>query len=273
MDFDKIIKNISDFIVTNWWINLVSKSLLLIALGIPSILFLGRKVQSYVARRYNLQRGMIAQKIIVYFGNFAIIALIFSWFGFDLTPILGAAGVVTIAVGFAAQTGLSNIISGVFLIAEESFRVGDIVKIEDIEGFVESIDILSIKLRTFNNHSIRFPNESIIKSKITNITKYPLRRVDLEMSISLKEDLEKVRDLLLKVAKNNPLGLIEPPPLFMIKGFTDSGILIAIGIWGIADNYLDLKTSLIIDILKIFKLEEVELSFPHRIVVNNLSSR
>lgn len=120
--------------------------------------------------------------------------------GFSLSVILGAAGILSIAVGFASQTSASNLISGVFLVAEKSFKLGDVIKIGDITGEVLSIDLLSVKLRQYDNVYVRVPNETLIKSNITNFSHFPIRRLDLQIGIAYKEDISRVRELLMKVA-------------------------------------------------------------------------
>ena len=99
------------------------------------------------------------------FGKFArygvltlAVAGALSQLGFDLKVVLGAAGVLTVAVGFAAQTSASNLISGVFLMIERPFITGDVVRVGDIDGVVITIDLLSTKLRTFSNVMVRVPN-------------------------------------------------------------------------------------------------------------------
>ena len=77
--------------------------------------------------------------------------------GFSLGVLVGTAGILTVAIGFASQTSMSNLISGLFLIGEQSFAVGDIIKIDQITGVVLSIDLLSTKLRTFDNTYVRLP--------------------------------------------------------------------------------------------------------------------
>ena len=92
--------------------------------------------------------------------------------GFSLSVILGAAGILTVAVGFAAQTSASNLISGLFLVVEKSFKLGDVIKVGDITGEVLSIDLLSVKLRQYDNVYVRVPNETLIKSSFSNLSHF-----------------------------------------------------------------------------------------------------
>jgi small-conductance mechanosensitive channel len=132
--------------------------------------------------------------------------------GFSLAVIMGAAGVLTVAIGFASQTTASNLISGLFLIGERSFEIGDIIKVGNTTGEVLSIDALSVKLRTFDNLFVRIPNETLIKSEVTTLSRFPIRRLDLQLGVAYKEDIEQVRKVLMAVADSNPLCLDEPSP-------------------------------------------------------------
>jgi len=183
--------------------------------------------------------------------------------GFSLAPLLGAAGIVGIALGFASQTSVSNVISGLFLIAEQAFEVGDILTVGDITGAVESIDVLSIKIRTFDNHLVRIPNETLIKSTMRNVTFFPIRRCDVVVGVAYKEDLGKVFRVLREIAKRNPYCLDRPGPLLVVQGFNSSSIDILLGAWVVKSNFLELKNSLYADIHQRFKDENIEIPFPH----------
>ena len=140
--------------------------------------------------------------------------------------------------------------------------MGDVIKIDNILGVVLSVDSLSVKLRTFDNLFMRIPNETIIKSNLTTITRFPIRRLDVTFSVSYRENLEKLRDTLFRIAAENQYCLENPEPLFIIDRFSDSGFVILFALWFESSNFLNLKTSISIDIKKRFDAEGIEL--PHR---------
>lgn len=183
--------------------------------------------------------------------------------GFNLGVILGAAGIFSVAIGFASQTSASNLISGLFLLGERPFSVGDVIKVGSTVGEVLSIDLLSVKLRTFDNLHVRIPNESLIKSEVTTLTKYPIRRFDMQIGVAYKEDLPAVRDVLLEVADKNPLCLEEPKPLFIFQGFGNSSLDIQFSVWCKRENFLDMKISIQLEVKKAFDEKGVEIPFPH----------
>jgi hypothetical protein len=125
-------------------------------------------------------------------------------FGFDFTVLLGAAGIVTVAVGFASQTSASNLISGLFLTLERAVQPGDVVTVGGRTGEVISVDLLSTKLRTFDNLLVRIPNETMVKSEIVSLNRFPIRRFDLTVGVAYDSDLGLVQKTLLDVAHAQP---------------------------------------------------------------------
>jgi small-conductance mechanosensitive channel len=142
--------------------------------------------------------------------------------------------------------------------------VGDLIRISEKLGLVLSIDLLSIKIRTFDNLYIRIPNEKILNTELTNITRFTIRRMDIHISVAYKEDLRKVKDVLWNVANNNPYVMDEPEPFFIIKNFGDSGIEFLFGIWFQKSDYVNLKNSIMVEIKEAFDKERIEIPFPHR---------
>ena len=131
------------------------------------------------------------------------------------------------------------------------------------QGEVLSIDLLSVKIRTFDNLYVRVPNESIIKNRVTNLTFFPLRRVDLRIGVAYKEDLAHVRKVLLRVAEENPLAMEDPAPLVVFKEFGASSIDLLFCVWGRDRNLLALTNSLAEGIKREFEEEGIEIPFPH----------
>jgi small-conductance mechanosensitive channel len=164
--------------------------------------------------------------------------------GIDLSVLLGAAGVLTVALGFAAQTSASNLISGLFLIGERPFVIGDLIQVNGSVGLVMSIDMLSVKLRTVDNLSVRVPNEMLLKSEITNYTRYPIRRVDLVLTVPAGEELSRVRSTLLAVAAAAPLVLEEPATQFIVRGFAATGVELMLSVWARSENVVQVSTEL-----------------------------
>ena len=221
----------------------------------------------YVTRKYTAKQGtMIARRVGFWLVMSVAITSALTQLGFEMSVLLGAAGILTVALGFASQTSASNLISGLFLIGERPFVVGDIIKVGETTGEVLSVDLLSVKLKTFDNLFVRVPNESLIKSEIVNYTRFPIRRIDLRIGVAYKEDVSRVRTLLMQAAADNPLCLAEPEPLFIFADFGDSALNLQFCVWVKNENFLELKNSLQEEIKRLFDAEGVEIPYPHRAV-------
>jgi len=190
---------------------------LLIAIGIPLVFLLARVVSRATRKKLSEHVRALVRKLIIYGGIVFLLVTVLGQAGFDLTVLLGAAGVVGLAIGFASQTSVSNIISGIFLISEKPFAVGDVIQVGQTMGIVLSIDLLSVKVRTFDNRYVRMPNETLIKSELINITRFPIRRFDLTIGVAYKEDIVRVMKILADVIDKNPYCLDEPEPLILSR--------------------------------------------------------
>jgi len=210
----------------------------LFVLGILAVKALAFVVGRTMNKRFSEQSIMITRKIIFYSGFLIVIMILLADLGLNLAALLGAFGIAGIAIGFAAQTSVSNVISGMFLISEKPFEIGDIVRVGDNTGVVLSIDLLSIKIRTFDNQFLRIPNETLIKSDVVNITRYPIRRVTFEFVVEYSTELSQLKQVLLSLAAEIPEVLDNPEPLYLIKGFGLRGVDIVFGVWFAKDDFL-----------------------------------
>ncbi|MDY0151251.1 MAG: mechanosensitive ion channel family protein [Candidatus Cloacimonas sp.] len=259
---------IADFI-TPERISLAVRVILILLIGIPLVRLIRNVVRRLIKDRLSAQSEQLLVRAVYYISSLILLISVLNEFGFKLSALLGAAGVFGIAIGFASQTSISNIISGIFLISEKPFMVGDAVQIGTTVGVIESIDLLSIKLKTFDNRFVRVPNETMIKTEVINITRYPVRRANLSISVSYKEDLRHVLAILSEIAASEPLAISDPEPWLQVDSFGDSGININFGVWASKDNVVVLKTALMLSIKERFDKENIEIPYPHLTLVAN----
>ncbi|MGM0545949.1 MAG: mechanosensitive ion channel family protein [Bacteroidota bacterium] len=241
----------------------IIRVLLIIVITIPVLLLIRGWARRFFTKKYAPHYGMLAGKVVFYTGIILMIITVMGQMGISLAPLLAGAGIVGVALGFASQTSVSNIISGLFLIAEQPFKVDDIINVGGTMGYVMSIDVLSIKLRTFDNMFVRIPNETIIKTEVTNLTRFPIRRFNAKVSVAYKEDIEQVREILLDVAEKNQYSLSEPAPQIIFEAFGASSIDLDFRIWAPVDEWILLKNSIQEEVKKRFDEEGIEIPFPH----------
>lgn len=184
--------------------------------------------------------------------------------GVDLVGILGAAGVAGVAIGFASQTSLSNLISGVFLVTERSLRIGDYIKTDGLEGTVESINLLSIYLRQPDNALIRIPCESIIKNPVVNYTKKNLRRCDFEVGVDYSTDIAQVETVVRGVVAKMNLLPGGPAPVIQFIGFGESSLDLRIGVWCDFSGYHRARYDFAKSLMDAFHDAGISIPFPIR---------
>ncbi len=212
--------------------------------------------------RLSVQSAMLVKKVIRYTGFVVVCLVIFDRLGIDITALLGAAGIAGVAIGFAAQTSVSNVISGIFLIAEKPFAVGDVLSVGDVAGTVMSIDFLSIKIQTFDNRFVRIPNETIIKSNVVNITRYPIRRLDIAITVPHSSDVDSILSTLADIARGNTHVLDNPEPFIVVDKFSPAGIDISFGVWFERSDFTATKNSVYSDIVRVFREKDIVIPCP-----------
>jgi small-conductance mechanosensitive channel len=214
-------------------------------------------------RRGTAQAEMITRRLVFYATVGLALAMALDTMGVKLGVLLGAAGILTVAIGFAAQTSASNLISGVFLLGERPFSVGDTIEVDGTVGEVLAVDLLSVKLRTFDNLFVRVPNESLIKSQITNLSRNPIRRFEIELRVAYSEDLDRLRALLFSLAANDPEILEEPEPIVWVDRLGESAIHIRFLIWAAnRAGFFDTRSRMLETVARALQQHRVAIGYP-----------
>lgn len=252
------------WIADAWDIEMVRAGLRAALVIIGGLLVL--RIANARMRQWSLQaqhrlvfRRLVGAVIIMITGAWAMAEL-----GLEIGVVLGAAGVLTVAVGFAAQTSFSNLISGIFLMAEQPFRVGDLIEIDTFSGEVLSIDLLSVKICTFDNLQVRVPNETMLKANVITLTRFAIRRYDYLLPVPYEQDLAQMREVLFAVAEDNPLTLRNPAPVFIFRGYNESGCQIQFSVWAKRENFVAMRTEVAIDIQRAFAVNDIHLATAQR---------
>ena len=220
-----------------------------------------------IGSRLNAHQRLLWRRGIFYFIFLLFIMTSLREAGFKLSVFLGAAGILTVASGFASQTSATNLISGLFLIGEGSFEVGDTIQItlirgQTIEGQVISIDLLSVKLLTLDNVYIRLPNEQLIRTPVMNLSKYPIRRIPITLAINFHEDIIKVRQVLLDVAAKYPLVMDDPKATVTVTAFRESSIELLFSVWCRQENALKVRDEMQERVRNGFVENQIEVPVP-----------
>lgn len=201
-------------------IGMIIRISLMILVGIPVVRIISNFAKKFFDKRLTHHVSTLLRNLIFYTGFGLLIVSVLNELGFNITALLGAAGVFGVAIGFASQTSISNIISGIFLLLERPFSIGDWIKCSDISGIVQSIDLLSVKIRTFDNKSVRIPNEMLVKQRVTNVTFYENQRIDLVIQVDHKQNIDDIKKLILSVIQKDERCLQDPKPAIIVRELT-----------------------------------------------------
>jgi small-conductance mechanosensitive channel len=263
MNFHEIALEIAGT-VTRQHVYALLSSVLILLVGI----FVARKASRAVTHvsRLDPQQKLLFQKLSYYLLVTLTVASALNQLGFDLKVLLGAAGVLSVAIGFAAQTSASNLISGFFLMADRPFTVGEVVQIGDLTGEIASLDLLSCRIRTFDNRYVRIPNETMVKSNIANLSHYPIRRVDLNITVGFESSIPQVRDALTRAADRCHLVLDEPKPLFILQNFNEIGLGVQFQTWSLSANMTDAQNALFEAAKEELERSNVNFACPRRVL-------
>ncbi|MCC5888788.1 MAG: mechanosensitive ion channel family protein [Gammaproteobacteria bacterium] len=239
----------------------IAKALLILVVGLMLARVAARTTERLLLPHQDRQAAMLARKGVFWFLTALVAVTAMHQLGFNLGVLLGAAGILTVAIGFASQTSASNLISGMFLLGEKPFAVGDMITVGDVTGEVLSIDALSVKLRTFDNIFVRIPNESILKDRVRTISKFPIRRFDLKLTVGFEEDLTQLETVLRAASDANKVALQEPKPLFMLLGYEEWGIGVQFSVWAARPDFFALRTSLTKEVQQALKAAGVRIPY------------
>lgn len=239
----------------------------LIKVSITIILFLivmaliKGMIRKSFANKLSRQSQVMFIKAVSFMGYTMLAIVVISQLGFSslFHTMLGTAGITGVALGFASKTSLENIISGLLLLSDKSFRIDDLISVGGKEGRVESIDALSVKIRTYDNQRVRIPNVKILNSDVTNLYPNTERRKDFYFHVSYQTDLAQIESLLKAIAENNPYVIRQQDTYVYFSAFDETGYQIKYGVWFNKGDIVNLTNTITQDIATTFKEKSIEI--------------
>ena len=232
-------------------------------------------IRKGVAKKLEPQATKTVTRIVSYCFYVLIVLYVLGLFGINLGAIWGAMGIAGVAIGFAAQTTVSNLISGVFIVTEKTMKIGDFIEVDGISGTVDNVGLLSIKVRTPNNQLIRLPSSAIINTKLMNYSTFDYRRYAFEVSVDYATDLDKAIEVLGSVPARCSTAITDDPayaPKVLVTGCEASGIGMNLLVWCERANFFDLKTEVCVQTVKAFNEAGINIPF-NRLDVSVLTDK
>ncbi|WP_175652162.1 mechanosensitive ion channel family protein [Pseudomonas sp. Marseille-P9899] len=256
------------------WVPLIMEygSRLLLALITLAVgWWLINKVTAKLGRLVAIRNGDQAlQGFISTLANIILKVLLFisvaSMIGVETTSFVAAIGAAGLAIGLALQGSLANFAGGVLILLFRPFRLGDWIEAQGVSGTVDSIQIFHTVLRTGDNKTVIVPNGNLSNGIITNYNRQPTRKVVFDVGVDYEADLQKARNVLLDLAKNDPRVHADPAPQAVVATLGDSAITISLRIWVNTGDYWDVMFMLNERARDRLKSEGIDIPFPQRVI-------
>lgn len=248
-----------EFILKYNWLN-IAYALALIIGGYFVAKWLSTFVSRTILKHFSPHHSILAKRFIFHTLMLVFIISGLQHLGFNLGVLLGAAGILTVGLSFASQTAASNLISGFFLLFEMPFKIGDTIIVKNITGVVDSIDLMSTKIKTADNQLVRIPNEILMKSEIINQSYFRTRRSDIYVTIAYENDVELAKNSILNLAKQHNLIHQKPAPSVVVHELKAVGIELKIMVWTDTQVISTVRNQLIEAINQVFGKENIEIS-------------
>ncbi|PAQ07168.1 mechanosensitive ion channel family protein [Mesorhizobium temperatum] len=160
-------------------------------------------------------------RLAVGYAGVALAALVgVSAAGIDLSNLALVAGALSLGIGFGLQNVVSNFVSGLILLAERPFKVGDWIVAGEISGTVKKISVRATEIETFQRQSVILPNSNLINNAVGNWThRNKLGRIDIKVGVAYGSDVKQAHAVLLEIARGHPLVLKNPEPFVLFTNF------------------------------------------------------
>ena len=186
--------------------------------------------------------------------------------GVQTTSVIAILGGAAVAIGLSLKDQLSNFAAGIMIVLFRPFGVGDYIQVNSFTGTVTEITLVNTHIKTTNNHDIVIPNNSIATSAVTNYTSLPNRRVDITVGIGYDADIKVAKNVMLNLARNNPLAFTDPEPIVRVTNLGDNSVDLTLNVWTTNDDWWSMQCELLEQFKEALDDEQIEIPFPQRSV-------
>lgn len=192
-----------------------------------------------------------------------------STMGVDIGALIAALGLTSLAIGLALKDTIENAITGVLLLIQRPFKVGDVIKVSDVTGTVADVAIRTTNIKTIDGLHVLIPNRHVYNEIITNWTYYPQRRITMTIGVAYDTDLAQAYRVLSEAVAATPGVLAEPALLVTFEGFDESSIRLVFRFWieWRTTNPVTIQTQLTQVIVDVARREGINIPSPIRMVL------
>jgi len=193
-----------------------------------------------------------------------LIIAVASMVGIETTSFIAVLGAAGLAVGLALQGSLSNFAGGVLILVFKPFKVGDLIEAQGYIGSVKEIQIFNTILTTADNRVVIIPNGSLSNNSLVNINQEPVRRVDLCFGIGYDDDIDKTKDALEQLVKDDTRVLQDPAHLIVVSELADSSVNFTVRLWVNTSDYWGVYFDMHEKVKKDFDAKGISIPYPQQ---------
>ena len=247
------------------------KSILIVILVFVSTFFFLKLFRKIIYRTLSSEAKLKFKSIFSFFNYFVytiVILLSFQNVGVDLTAVFAASAALLVGVGLALQTFIQDIISGVFIIVDQSVHVNDIIEVDGQIGKVENIKLRTTRAVTRENKVLIIPNHKFMTSILFNWTENGvITKEFVEIGVSYNSDAKQVTSILLDIANKHKSILSNPEPTIIFNDFGDNAIIFQL-YFALNSSFASniVKSDLRYEIFEEFHKHNIEIPFPQRTI-------
>ena len=203
--------------------------------------------------------------LLVYYGILLItLIMALALIGFPITALLTASLVVVVILGIALQQSIANLAATIVFMLFQPFKLGELIKANNVLGTVKEIQFFSTVLITGDNLEVTIPNAKIQGDTLLNYTRQGQLRVDLVFGVSYRDNIEHVKRVLYDLLASDPRVLADPAPRIFVQELGDSSVNIAVRPWVKPEDYWTLQWDLPERVKLRFDAEGITIPYPQR---------
>lgn len=182
--------------------------------------------------------------------------------GVNTSALLASLGIAGFTIGFAAKDAFSNLISGFLIYLDRPFVIGDLVEIEDKYGTVDRITLRSTRIITVDGKMLAVPNADVINKTVASYTNFPHLRLDIGVTVGVGEDLNHIRQIMLRQIAENPSYLQHPAPRVVVTQLNDYNVALELQVW-LEDEraHVEERTALREKVFEALRTAEVDMPY------------
>ena len=243
-------------------------------LGAIAVLVIGLLIASIVSRsvsgaltranRLDPSVASLLSNLVKYALWALVLVTVLTQFGVETTSIIAALGGMALAIGLALQGTLSNVASGVMILVQKPFKVGEAIHVGSITAVVQNIGLFTTELKQFDGLFVMIPNNELWNKPIINYNRHPIRRFELVVGIGYSDSMAQARAELLALAEADPRVLAEPAPVTYVNSLDDSSVGIGLRLWVNTPDYMAVAWDLTEQAKAQFDRSGISIPFPQR---------